>query len=346
MMQNEENVMMKRILTLICLSIVIAMVMSGCGAAVATTTAATTKAAGATNAASTTAAATAQAKKLRFAYLVKNLTNPYFIDQANGVKETCAKYGIEVTVQATEKETDIDKQIQIADNYLTQKFDAIIVAPLSSTAIVPLMKRANDAGVPFINIDTPADAKEMEKLGAKRVTYVGADNYTAGEAAATGLIEALGGKGKIAVLEGTSGAESAESRKKGFNDKIKGTGLQIVASQPANYNRNMGYTVFQSILAANPDIVGLFAANDEMALGAVKAIDEAGLTGKIKIVGINFVKDAQDAIKAGKMYGSITQQPYEMGRLSVEKAIDFINKKAVDPQYITESKLMKVSDVK
>ena len=282
---------------------------------------------------------------LRFAYLVKNLTNPYFIEQANGVKDTCAKYGIEVEVQATEKETDIDKQLQIADNYLTQQFDAIIVAPLSSTAIVPFIKRCNEAGVPFINIDTRADVAEMEKLGAKSVTYVGSNNYTAGVASAEGLIEALGGQGKIAVLEGTPGAQSAEDRKQGFNDTIAGTGIEVVTSQPANYNRNTGYTVFQSMLSANPDIVGLFAANDEMALGAIKAIEEAGMTGKIQVVGINFVQDAQDAIKAGALYGSVSQQPYQMGVLAVEKALDYLNAVAVEEEYITDSILMTIDDV-
>ena len=285
-------------------------------------------------------------KTLRFAYLVKNLTNPYFIAQADGVKDTCAKYGIEVEVQATEKETDIDKQLQIADNYLTQQFDTIIVAPLSSTAIVPFIKRCNDAGVPFINIDTRADVDEMEKLSAESVTYVGSNNYTAGVAAAEGLIEALGGTGKIAVLEGTSGAQSAEQRKAGFNDTIAGTGLEVVVSQPANYNRNMGYEVFQSMLAANPDIVGVFGANDEMALGAIKAIEEAGMTGQIQVVGINYVQDAIDAIKAGTLYGSVSQQPYQMGVMAVEKALAYINGETVESEYITDSILMTIDDTK
>lgn len=287
-------------------------------------------------------------KKLKFCFAVKNLTNPYFLEEARGVEETCKELGIEIDVQATNKDTEIDKQIQILDNFLSQKPDAIIAAPLSSTAIVPFIQRCNEAGVPFVNIDTAADETEMENMGAESVTCVITDNYAAGEECAKALIEALDGKGKIAVLEGTAGAQTAEERKSGFLSVMEkdGSGIEIVASQPANYNRNEGYTVFQSILAAHPDITGLFAANDEMALGAISAIEEAGMTGKNSVVGINFAADAQEAIKEGKMLGSVNQDPYTLGKLGVEKAYAYLQGEEVDDLYMTPSVMMYQDDIK
>jgi ABC-type sugar transport system substrate-binding protein len=294
-------------------------------------------------------AATNEKKQLRFAYVVKNLTNPYFVEQARGIQETCDRLGIAVEIQATSLDTEIDKQIQLCDNFLVTLPDAIIVTPLSSTAIVPFVKRCNDAGVQFVNCDGLIDQNELDKINATVLTTVAADNVTAGVEGARALIRHLNNRGKVAVLEGTAGAATAEDRKRGFEETINSEGgdIEIVALQPANYNRNMGYEVTQTILVAHPDITGLFAANAEMALGAVKAVEEAGLIDRIAIVGVYNSDEASEATLAGKMLGSIDQGPYDMGRISVEKLYDYIVN-GIQPEYsiMTPSIMMYADDIK
>jgi ribose transport system substrate-binding protein len=174
------------------------------------------------------------------------------------------------------------------------------------------------------------------------------DNRKAGQEAAKALIKYLKNNGNVAVLEGTSGVATAEERKKGFEEIMasEGTGMKIVASQPANYNRNMGYQITQTILVAHPEIKGIFGANDELALGAMKAVEEAGRN-DIAIVGINYGKEAQQAMVAGKMLGSISQSPYDMGRIAVEKTYDYITK-SIKPEYmiLTPTTMMYKEDVK
>jgi ABC-type sugar transport system substrate-binding protein len=254
-----------------------------------------------------------------------------------------------VDVQATSADTEIDKQIQLCDNFLVTHPDAIIVTPLSSTAIIPFIKSCNDAGVLFVNCDGLIDENELKKIGATVLTTVAADNVTAGIEGARALIKHLNNRGRIAVLEGTSGVATAEDRKRGFEETIaaEGSGLEIVVSQPANYSRNIGYERAQTILVAHPDITGIFAANAEMALGAVKAVEEAGMINQIAIVGVYNSDEAQEATLAGKMLGSVDQGPYEMGRLVVEKTYAYIAN-GVRPDYLitTPSIMMYAEDMK
>lgn len=288
-------------------------------------------------------------KELHFCFAIKNLTNPYFIEEARGVQEACDELGITVDIQATNADTEVDKQLEICENFLATKPDAIIIAPLSSTGIVPFVKNCNDAGVPVINVDTAMDPDTMKEMGASVVTTVITDNYAAGVAAAEAIIEELDGKGKILVLEGTSGAQTAEDRKRGFLDTMeeKGAEIEIVDSQPADYNRNKGYEVFTNMFAANPNVDALFAANDEMALGALQVMDEYGKAGEIKVVGINFSEDAKTAMKDGKMLGSVNQDPYMLGRLAALAAYHHITgTEEVDELYMTESIMMYVDDIK
>ena len=288
------------------------------------------------------------AQTYRMALVVKNLTNPYFVTLADGAEQKAAALGIDLDVQATNADTDIEQQIQLLDTLLTQNLDAILVCPLNNTAIVPWVKRANEAGVPVINVDTAISEEEMTNQGASVLCKLTTDNITAGEEAARAIIKILNNTGKVAMLEGTAGATTAEDRKTGFNNVMstEGTGITIVASQEAKYNRNEAYTVCTSVLAANPDLNAIFAANDEMALGAIAAIDEAGLTGQIYVVGINFTQEVQEAMKAGTALGSVNQDPGWLGAKGVEVAVDYLQGKSVEYKYTSESKMMYVEDIK
>ena len=149
------------------------------------------------------------------------------------------------------------------------------------------------------------------------------------------MIEATGGKAKVALLEGIPGHETGDSRLRGFKDATKGTpGIQVVASQTANWERDQAFNVFQNMMQAHPEIDALFACNDMMALGAMEAIAAAGKTGKIKVIGFDAVDDARKAIVAGTMVASVAQFPADMGRQAVASAAQLIKgeKPAPDQQ--------------
>jgi ribose transport system substrate-binding protein len=290
-------------------------------------------------------ASTGNAGEYRLAFAIKNLTNPFFINIAASAEQTAKEAGATINIQATESDKDIEKMSQILQTFLTQHYDAIIVNPLSSSAIVPFIKECNDTGVPIILFDTRADEDELVKLGAKMDAFVAADNFDAGVKAAEIVVEALGGKGDIAILEGTAGSASGKALHDGMLSVLDKTDIKIVASQAADFNRNMGYDVAQSILTAHPEINAILAANDEMALGAINALKHMGFEG-VKVIGINNAPDAQEAMRMGDMYATVDKSAKTQGRLVVQRALDIINGKSVPAEEYLECFTVWPADVK
>jgi ribose transport system substrate-binding protein len=160
----------------------------------------------------------------------------------------------------------------------------------------------------------------------RAATFVGSDNYEGGKLAGDYLVKATGGKARVAILEGIPGHETGDSRLRGFRDAVKSApGITIVASQPANWERDQGFNVFQNMLQAHADIDAVFACSDLMALGAIEAIRAAGRTGSIRVIGFDALEDAKKAIAAGTMEASVAQFPYEMGRVAVESAVKVVH---------------------
>lgn len=280
--------------------------------------------------------AASEGGKYKIGVVLKSLANPFYVTMADAIEAKGEELGVEIVLQAPEKETDAEKQMQIIENLITQQVDAILLTPNGSTEMAPAAKKCNDAGIPIVIVDTRLDAAALEENGATTASFIGSDNYFGGQLAAEEMKKAIG-EGKVAILEGIGGQESSVNRVSGFTDKAKELGgLDIVASQPADWDQEKGYTVFQNILQANPDINGLFAANDMMALGAVKAIEDAGLEGKITVIGFDATDDAKEAIKAGKMLGSIAQSPADMGTTALTTALDFLEKGSCEEDIAVE----------
>ena len=264
--------------------------------------------------------ATASARP-KVALVLKTLNSPFFIEMQTGAKAAADKAGLDLVVQAAEREVDVEKQMQIVENLLQTGIKALLITPSGSREIVPVLAKANAAGVPVIVIDTRLDEAAAKAASVKIATFIGSDNYEGGHAAGLEIVSSSGGKANVAILEGIPGHETGDSRLKGFKDAVKDSaGIRIVASQTANWERDQGFTVFQNMLQAHPAIDTLFACNDMMALGAVEAIAAAGKTGKIRVVGFDAVDDARKAIDAGTMMASVAQFPGEMGRIGVESA--------------------------
>lgn len=266
----------------------------------------------------------------RVAFVMKTLNHPFFLDMKRGAEESASKLGIELVVQAAERELDVEKQTQIIENVIQTGVRALCVTPSGSKEVASVLAKATRAGIPLVVADTRVDPGAASAAGVKLGTFVGSDNYEGGRLAGQFLVQSSGGQAKVAILEGIPGHETGDSRLRGFRDAVAGSpGITIVASQPANWERDQGFTVFQNMLQAHAEIDALFAASDLMALGAVEAIAVANRTGKIRVIGFDALDDARKAIEAGKMAASVAQSPYDMGRIAVESADKLIRGETV-----------------
>jgi ribose transport system substrate-binding protein len=266
----------------------------------------------------------------RVALVLKTLNSPFFIDMQKGAVEAAQKQGLDLVVQAAEREIDVEKQMQIIENLVQTGVKALVVTPSGSREVVPAIAKANAAGIPVIILDTRVDPAAAREANLKIASFVGSDNYQGGKLAGEHLVAATGGKATVAVLEGIPGHETGDSRMRGFKDAVKAhPGIKVVASQPANWERDLGFNVFQNMMQAHPDVDAVFACNDMMALGAVEAIASAGKTGRIRVFGFDAVDDARKAIDSGAMIGSVAQFPSEMGRLGVESAARILKGESV-----------------
>ena len=258
------------------------------------------------------------AMKPTVALVVKTLNNQFFIDMEAGAKAAADSLGIELIVQAPEREIDVERQMQIVENLIQRNVKVLLLVPNGSKEIVPAVVKANAAKIPVVVVDTRVDAATLKADGGTITTFIGSDNEDGGRMAGAFLIERLGGKAKVAVLEGVPGHETADARLRGFRKALAASpAMQIVASQPANMERDQAFNVTQNILQAHPDITALFACNDVMALGALEAIQAAGKASAISVVGFDAQDDARKAISEKRMAATIAQNPREMGRLAV-----------------------------
>ena len=266
----------------------------------------------------------------RVAFVMKTLNHPFFLDMQRGAQEAADRAGLQLVVQAAEREIDVEKQMQIIENLLQTGIRALIVTPSGSREIASAIVKANRANVPVIVVDTRVDTKAAADNRLDIKSFIGSDNYEGGRIAGEYLAKVTSGSARVAVLEGIPGHETGDSRLRGFRDALQQQpGMTIVASQPANWERDQGFTVFQNMLQAHPDITAMFACSDLMALGAIEAIATAGKSDRIRVLGFDALDDARKAIEAGRMEASVAQSPRDMGRIAVESAAKVLKGESV-----------------
>lgn len=271
----------------------------------------------------------------RIGLSVSTLNNPFFVTLRDGAQSAADEAGAELIV--SDAQNDTAQQQDDIQNFVTQQVNAILVNPVDSDAVVPAIEAANQANIPVIALDRGASGGEL-------ATTIASDNVQGGNLAGEELIR-LVGSGSVAQLEGTPGADPARDRGQGFQDAIDAqSAVEVVASQSANFDRAEGLNVAENILQANPDIAGIFAQNDEMALGAVQALgDSAG--DDVKVVGFDAIEDALSAIQDGTMNATVAQQPSEIGSLGVENAIRVIDGESVEENIPVEVQLVTPDNV-
>jgi ribose transport system substrate-binding protein len=271
----------------------------------------------------------------RVALVLKTLNSPFFIEMARGAEEAARRLDVQLVVQAAEREVDVERQLQIVENVIQARVDAIALTPSGSREAVAAVAKANAARIPVVIVDTRLDARAVAEAGVSIDSFVGSDNHQGGLLIGRHLVEVSGGRARVAILEGIPGHETGDSRIRGFREAVGATpGIVIVASQTANWEREQGFTVFQNLMQAHPDVDTVFACNDMMALGAIEAIAAARRTGRIRVLGFDAVQDARRALQAGTLQATVAQYPDEMGRVAVETAVRRLQGEDVPPETV------------
>jgi ribose transport system permease protein len=277
----------------------------------------------------------AEEQVLTVAFVPKALNSPFWAAMESAAAREAEEQDIHLVSLAADRETDVERQYQIIENLIQQGVDAILLAPAGSKELVTAIRKANDAGIPVFLLDTRIDEAAAESVGAEVLTYIGSDNFEGGSVAGRYLAATLGGSGEVAIIEGISGHETADQRRLGFLEGIaEYPGIRVVASQTANWERALAYNVAENLLQAHPEIDAIFAANDEMALGALEAADAAQRLETVSVIGFDAIPDALDNIRTGRLLGSVAQFPGEMGRLGVMHAATLLREGTLPPKEV------------
>ncbi|WP_405912291.1 substrate-binding domain-containing protein [Streptomyces sp. NBC_00963] len=243
---------------------------------------------------------------------LSTMNNPFFVQMKAGAQQEAKAENVDLTV--TDAQNDASQQANQIENFTSAGVKAMIINPVDSDAAAPSVRAADKAGIPVVAADRGVNK-------ADTATLVASDNIAGGKLAAKTLAAKLGGKGRIVVLQGTAGTSASRERGQGFEEGMKAyPGIKIVARQPADFDRTKGLDVMTNLLQANHGLTGVFAENDEMGLGAIKALGSKAGT-SIPVVSFDGTPDGLKAVKAGTLYATVAQQPAELGKLAVQNAV-------------------------
>lgn len=252
---------------------------------------------------------------------LSTLNNPFFVQIQSGAKAEAKRLGVDLTV--TDAQNDASQQANQLQNFTSSGYDSIIVNPVDSDAASNSVNAADKAKIPVVAVDRGVNKATVDAL-------VASDNVAGGELAARTVAEKLGGSGKIVILQGQAGTSAARERAAGFAKGLKAyPGIQVVAQQPADFDRTKGLDVMSNLLQAHPDVQGVIAANDEMALGAIKALGSKAGT-SVRVVGFDGTPDGLKAVEQGTLYASVAQQPSQLGKIAVDNALRAVRGKKVE----------------
>ncbi len=255
--------------------------------------------------------------------IMKSLANEFFQNMLVGAEAHAVERGdYELIAVGMQNETDFESQINAVENFITQGVDAIVVAPADSKAMVRPLKRAMEAGIIVVNFDVALDEGAKEQQGVE-LAFVGPDNRGGAKLAGDALGKALGEGGKVVIIEGNPGADNANQRRMGFEDSVAEYKLDLLDSRTAHWETEEANQVFSTMLTANPDIQGVMAANDSMAIGVVKALESAGRD-DILVVGFDAIPAVLPMIEDGRLLASVDQFGADMAANSIDLALEVI----------------------
>lgn len=278
--------------------------------------------------------------KRRVGLVMKTLTNPFFIEMEKGARRAETQLGIELIVKTAAQETSIEQQIQIVDDLVAAKVDAIVIAPGDSQRLVPVLKKAADAGIKLINIDNRLDPEALKQAGLTPIPFISVDNEKAAYASAKYIAEGARPGTQAAILEGIRSADNARQRMEGAKRAFaESKAIKLVASESANWKIDEGYAVTKQIFAKHPQIKLLFAANDMMALGALKYLIESKRA-EVRVAAYDALDEAVAEVKAGRLVVTVDQQAAEQGFQGVTLAVRVLKGEIVPQMTLIDTRLV------
>lgn len=282
------------------------------------------------------------AEDVSMAFIVKDMTNPYYWRMGEGAKRAADELGIELSYVSAEFNGDIEGQIAVFESEMVKNHDAIVLVPMNGTALIPKVMEANAAGIPIITADTRVDEGP-----ASVETFVGLDEQTSFAGMAQWVVDQLGGEGQVAILEGFRGSSTAELRLMGMMEVFDANpGIEVVASIAADWDTEKGLKASEDILQAHPDVDAIIGSNDLMALGAVQAVKGAGKLDDIIIVGDDAIPSALAALRSGELNATIDGNTDLVGYEAVMAAYRHVTEdQELDEWIVVESSIMTADDV-
>lgn len=279
-------------------------------------------------------------KRYRITIVTKALDSEFWQKLKQGAEDAAKDYpNVKLSVLAPIREINIDQQVNILEDQILKRVSALAVAPCGVAEIIPILDKAHEKNIPVLTVDTDVDWPH-------KLCYVGTDNQLGGKLAGEYILKAIEGTGKIAVILGIPGVQTHEDRKTGFLEVINDApGIDIVAMQPANTERDLALTVMENILTSHPKLDAVFITCDQMALGALEAIDAHRLTGKIITVGFDAGEEAVQAVREGRLTAVVAQDPYNMGKQAFLAALKAAKGEEIEKRIDTGTALIEKANV-
>lgn len=271
-----------------------------------------------------------ESESKKIGLIVSTLNNPFFVDLKIGVENRAKELGYDVVV--LDSQNDPAKEVSNMEDISVKNVSMVLLNPVDSDSAVASVMIANNSNLPVMTVDRVANGGEV-------VSHIASNNIAGGGMAAKYVIDQLGGAGNIVELEGLAGSSATRDRGKGFEDGIAESDINIIAKQSADFDRTKGLTVMENILQSKSGIDAVFAQNDEMALGALKALEDEGRT-DILVVGFDATEDAVESVRQGKMAATVAQQPLLIGKTAVDAVDSALNGETVDKFIPVELKLV------
>lgn len=271
-------------------------------------------------------------KGIRIGFVPKSLNQEYWVNTAHGADVGGRQAHVHVLTQAGQDDTQILEQINIVQNLMAEKVNALVIAPDDSNLLLPILNKAAHK-IPVVVFDSDIPGWKG------KTAYVGTHNYDGGVLMGKYLAKEIRG-GTLAIITGIPGSQVGIERVNGVLAGIKGAGIRVVKQVNGNFDREQSVAAMEDILQTNPHVSAVFCANDQEALGAVQSLVARKLTGKVKLVGFDGALEAAQAIIAKQMFATIAQAPYDMGRIAVEEAAAAIQHRRVNPNVNTGAQLI------
>jgi ribose transport system substrate-binding protein len=256
------------------------------------------------------------------ALIMKSLANEFFVTMADGAKDHQISHAddYQLIVNGIKNEIDLTQQVALIDQMIASGVDAIVIAPADSKAIVPALARASAAGIVIVNVDNRLDSDILHEYDLK-APFVGPDNFRGAEVVGQYLASQLSEGQEVAILEGVPTAYNSQRRTAGFNKAMDDSGLIVVSQQSAQWDQTRAVVIASAILVQHPDLVAILCANDNMALGAVAAVMQAGKSEQIRIIGFDNISAVRNLIKAKSILATVDQHADLLAVYGIEYAL-------------------------